>query len=142
MILFFMFLFKFLLNNSFLWLKAFLAIPILVLISVSHLPSLVMRGPRYLNCSCIFPSIVVFITPSPFLDTFMTSVFFIFTFMSYSFAVLFSPSISFCKPPSEPATIPWSMIIYKAYIFNYLSSDLDSLFDLFHSIHHHHFRID
>src|SRR6218665_2840334 len=73
MILFFMSLFKFLLNNSFLWLKAFLAIPILVWISVSHLPSLVMRAPRYLNrstCSGIYPSIVMFITPSPFLDTF------------------------------------------------------------------------
>src|SRR6218665_2430555 len=49
MILFFMSLF--LLNNSFLWLKAFLAISILVLISVSHLPSLVMRAPMYLNRS-------------------------------------------------------------------------------------------
>src|SRR6218665_2773508 len=93
MILFLMSLFKFLLNNSFLWLKAFLAIPILVLISVSHLPSLVMRAPRYMylnrsTCSSLSPSIVMFIMPSPFLDTFMTFVFFIFTFMSYSFAVL------------------------------------------------------
>src|SRR6218665_1187401 len=72
MILFFMSLFKFLLNNSFLWLKAFLAIPILVLSSDSHLQSLVMRAPRYLNrytCSSISPSIVMFITPSPFIDT-------------------------------------------------------------------------
>src|SRR6218665_2105032 len=66
MILFFMSLFNFLLNNSFLWLEAFLALPLLVLISL-------------------------FITPSTFLDTFMTFVFFIFTFMSYSFAVVFSP---------------------------------------------------
>src|SRR6218665_679741 len=80
MILFFMSVFKLLLNNSFLWLKAFLAIPILVLISVSHLPSLVMRAPRYLNrstCSSLSPSIVMFFSPSPFLDTFMTFVFFI-----------------------------------------------------------------
>src|SRR6218665_2157826 len=49
-----------LLNNSLLWLKAFLAIPITVLICVSHLPSLVMRAPRYLNhstCFSISPSI-------------------------------------------------------------------------------------
>src|SRR6218665_3312255 len=68
MILFFMSLFKLLLNNSFLWFKAFLAIPILVLISVSHLPSLVMRAPRYLNrstCSSLSPSIVMFLSPSP-----------------------------------------------------------------------------
>src|SRR6218665_360938 len=44
MILYFMSLFKLLLNN-FLRLKAFLAIPILVLISVSLLPSLMMRAP-------------------------------------------------------------------------------------------------
>src|SRR6218665_128560 len=91
MILFFMSLFKLFLNNSFIWLKAFLAIQILVLISVSHLPSLVVRASRYLNrstCSSLSPSIVMFISPSPFLDTFMTFVFFMFTFMSYSFAVL------------------------------------------------------
>src|SRR6218665_3400964 len=74
MILFFKSLFTFLLNNSFLWLKAFLAIPILVLIYVSHLPSLVMRAPRYLSrstCSSFSPSIVMLITSSPFLDIFI-----------------------------------------------------------------------
>src|SRR6218665_2905944 len=93
-------LFKLLLSNSFLWLKA---IPILVLISVSHLPSLVMKAPWYLNrstCSSLSPSIVMFISPSPFLDTFMTFIFFMFTFMSYSVAVLLSPSISFYYPRS------------------------------------------
>src|SRR6218665_1365342 len=99
------------LDNSFLSLKAFLAIPILVLISVSHLPSLVMRAPRYLNrstCSSLSPSIVMFILPSPFLDPFMTFVLFMFTFMSSSFAVRLSPSVSFCRPPSDAGVIPWS----------------------------------
>src|SRR6218665_3759661 len=122
MILFFMSLFKLLLNNSFLWLKAFLAIPILVLISVSHLPSLVMRAPRYLNpstCSSLSPSIVMFITPSPFLD--IKS---IHQFLQTSFRCC-SHFLVICKP----------------HVLDQFPSDLNSLLNLFHSIYHHHFRI-
>ena len=63
-----------LVSNSFLLLKASFAIPILVLISVSHLPSSVIQAPKYLNlltCSIFCPSITILITP-PFLLTFMT----------------------------------------------------------------------
>src|SRR6218665_531807 len=100
--LFFMSLFKLLLNNYFFRFLLSLVL-VLVLISVSHLPSLVMRAPRHLNrdtCSNLSESIVILISFLSFLDTFMTFVFFIFTFMSYAFAVLLSPSISFCIPPS------------------------------------------
>jgi len=65
MILFFVSLFKLLLNNSFHWLKAFLAIPILVLISFSHLPSLVVRAPRRRISDFIFTALDGQSSPSP-----------------------------------------------------------------------------
>ena len=53
-----------LVNNSFLLLKASFAIPILVLIAVSLLPSSVIQAPKYLNlltCSTFCPSIFILI---------------------------------------------------------------------------------
>src|SRR5437870_675014 len=57
------------------------AIPILIIISLSHRPSAVIILPKYLNlfiCSTLTPSITRFTIPSPLFDTIMTFVFFTF----------------------------------------------------------------
>src|SRR5207244_4065564 len=94
-ILFLRLLFIFCARSSFLLPNASFAIPILILISLSHRPSAVIILPKYLNlstCSTLTHSMTIFTIPSPFRATLMTLLFFTFIFMSYLVAVLTNSS--------------------------------------------------
>jgi len=84
-------------SNYSLLLNALLAIPILVLISVLHLPSLLIHAPRYLNLFtaapplAAYPSITTF-NPSSFFNIFTNYLFFTLNFIILSKGIFY-----FCK---------------------------------------------
>jgi len=107
--------------NSFFLLNAFLAIPILVLISESHLTSFVIHAPSSTYSPA--PSLAYLLLSSTSLIFYIyhTLVLYTLIFMSYFFAVSFSPSINLCISFSVFATTNlWSSANRTSFKWNAL----------------------